>query len=120
MIQVDASKHFHCLRLFHLRLVGTPTDETRAGRVPTRRTPKQTPSSSTNSFGDRLQTGSHRLVYWLLDLRGMPNLKPALVFLPRLTVTILLNPPLGVEVQPTNAKESVNITRPSMREKYIR
>ena len=31
------------------------------------------------------------------------------------------NPPLGVEVQPTNAKESqVNITRPSMREKYIR
>ena len=33
----------------------------------------------------------------------------------------IFNPPLGVEVQPTNAKESqVNITRPSMREKYIR
>jgi hypothetical protein len=32
-----------------------------------------------------------------------------------------VDPPLGVEVQPTNAKESqVNITRPSMREKYIR
>ena len=34
---------------------------------------------------------------------------------------LIVNPPLGVEVQPTNAKESqVNITRPSMREKYIR
>ena len=55
-------------------------------------------------------TGGGWTTRWTTVLHNLPNALP-----------VSLNPPLGVAVQPTNAKESqVNITRPSMRERYIR